>query len=1377
MMIETNSGAPEREKRPCELHCQAPPRSSRWRGRGSAFLVAALVPLVANAQPAAPAGLLATPGNFHAILTWSDPSNSAITRYEIRFGAGEAPDLDAWTEVTGSGADTVEHRVFGLTGGTRYAFELRAVDEDGASEAATASTTLAASPGDYVAVPDEQLRRLIEQHLGYGVEITEGNLAKLRALRDTQRRWIADLAGLEFALNLVTLALAGNDIPDVSPLAGLTSLRDLDMSDNKLTDISPLASVTSLQGLDLSSNGITDVSALAGLTSLTRLDLAYNELSDVSPLSGLASLSYLALSHNELSDISPLSELASLTQLRLWNNDLTDVSPLSGLASLSHLNLASNELSDISPLSELTSLTQLWLPENELTDVSPLSGLTSLRELSLSANRLTDISPLSSLPSLQDLYLSANVMADISPLSGLTSLRVLHLSGNQLADIPPLSGLTSLYSLDLSANQLSDVAGLSGMSRLGALFLSGNEISDVSPLSGLTRLWELYLSDNEISDVSPLSGLTSLRNLVLSGNEIADVSPLSALTSLTRLDLSGNELADVSLSGLSSLTKLDLSGNNKLVDLTLSGLSSLTTLDLSGNTMSSVSLSGLTSLPELDLSDQGISDLALSGLTSLYSLNLRGNELADVSALSSLVSLWSLNLSANKVSDVSPLSRLTSLGYLYLSNNRITDVSPLSGLPSVRSLSLANNELSDISSLSSVTSLRSLYLAANAIADISPLPHRLEDLYLANNELSDISPLSELTSLASLDLAGNAIADVSSLSRLTSLTWLRLRHNAIADLSALSRLASLRWVWLEGNAISDIASLGGWEQLSYLDLRRNAVADISPLRQSGLAAPGNFVDLRGNPLRDGHAEHVAALRESGTAVEFDDGGHRVPLFPSSSAGSSLVGFVRVINHSDEPGNVRIEAVDETGDRRGPASLAINAGQALHFNAGDLEQGNPAKGLLGVGEASGDWRLVLRSELDIEVLGYTRTPDGFVTSLHDLTPERTLGGSVAPTFNPGSNRRQRSRLRLINPTAWPREAEIVARDDAGVSRSFLRPTVIRTPAFGTRDFTAAQLESGLDMGGDGVDLQSGDFVGIGDGTGKWRLNVDAIGQRVMSLLQSPTGHLTNISTGTAVSPQNPAYYAWVRGGRYRVPLFLAAPGDTQGFLRVVNRSAGFATIALRVFDETGVEREPAALTLKASEVLHFNSDHLEAGNAAKGLPGIGAGSGDWHLEVSADRRFEVLAYARTADGFVTSLHDIAPRAEDGSLWIPFFNPGSNPNQISRLRLVNWGETAAEATIVGIDDAGSSPGEAVRVTVPARAARDYTALELEMGSAFGLSGALGDGSGKWRLRVSSTGDIEAMSLLELPTGHITNLSTTPRYRRPAPGGLASGAARRL
>ena len=923
--------------------------------------LAAFVWLAANAQPAAPEALRATAGDGEAVLTWEDPSNSNVVRYELRFGAGEAPEFNAWDAVPGSDADTIEHTVSGLANGTRHVFELRAVDEGGAGEAASASTMLAESPSSAVEVPDAELRGAVEQvlELTSGASITQGDLAKLRELYASSRE-VADLAGLEFAANLVTLDLRNNAIADVSPLSGLTSLR----------------------GLDLSGNAIEDVSALSGLTSLE----------------------------------------------------------------------------------------ELWLGGNAIEDASALSGLTSLEEL----------------------WLGGNAIEDASALSGLTSLRGLGLGGNAISEVSLLSGLTSLTTLRLDSNAISDVSALSGLTSLEELWLGGNAIEDVSALSGLTSLTTLWLSGNAISDVSALSGLTALFQLYLSGNALEDVSPLSGMTELVALRL-------------------------------------------------------------------------------------------------------------------------------------------------------------------------------------------------------------------------------------------------------------------DGNAISDVSSLGGLGRLSTLFLNRNAVADISPLLDGGLPNTGNYVDLRGNPLGEGQAENVQALRAAGAVVVFDDGGHRVPLFPSA-AGSSVAGFVRVVNHSDEDGSVSIEAVDETGGRLGPVSLDIDAGQALHFNAGDLEQGNPAKGLGGIGEAVGDWRLVLRSELDIEVLGYARTPDGFVTSLHDLAPE-AYGTSLVPTFNPGSNRRQASRLRLTNPTASERHAQVSARDDRGWYFGGFDAS-ISIPGGRTLDLAAAQLESGQESGEDGVA-----FRGLGDGAGKWRFDISAPGLRVMSLLQSPTGHLANISTGTAVLEDERAF-SWYRGGRYRVPLFLAASGDIQGFLRIVNLSQGSAAISLRAFDGAGVEREPAVLTLQGGEALHLNSNDLESGNAAKGLPGIGAAVGDWHLEVSGDRRFEVLAYARTADGFVTSLHDTAPRLEDGRLWIPFFNPGSNRAQASRLRLVNWGETAAEATIVGIDDAGEPAGEAVRVSVPARSARDYMAWELETGEHADLSGALGDGDGKWRLRVSAPAEVEALSLLGLPTGHVTNLSTTPR-----------------
>ena len=127
--------------------------------------------------------------------------------------------------------------------------------------------------------------------------------------------------------------------------------------------------------------------------------------------------------------------------------------------------------------------------------------------------------------------------------------------------------------------------------------------------------------------------------------------------------------------------------------------------------------------------------------------------------------------------------------------------------------------------------------------------------------------------------------------------------------------------------------------------------------------------------------------------------------------------------------------------------------------------------------------------------------------------------------------------------------------------------------------------------------------------------------------------------------------------------------------------------------------------------------------------------------------------------MTSLHDVAP-VEDGTHRVVFFNPGSDDRQVSRLRLVNPGETDAEATIAAVDDRGAEPGAAVRVRVPAGASVELTSMELESGEGEGiLGGALGDGRGKWRLRIESDRPLHAMSLLTSPTGHLTNLSTAP------------------
>ena len=229
------------------------------------------------------------------------------------------------------------------------------------------------------------------------------------------------------------------------------------------------------------------------------------------------------------------------------------------------------------------------------------------------------------------------------------------------------------------------------------------------------------------------------------------------------------------------------------------------------------------------------------------------------------------------------------------------------------------------------------------------------------------------------------------------------------------------------------------------------------------------------------------------------------------------------------------------------------------------------------------------------------------------------------------------------------------------------------------------------------------------------------------------------------------------GPATVWLFPAASDpQRQGFVRVINRSAEAGAVRVEAIDDAGTRRGPVTLSIAANETVHFNSDDLEQGNAGKGLPGgLGSGEGDRRLELDSQLDFEVLSYIRTEDGFLTAMHDVAPVTKNGHRVVTF-NPGSNPNQKSHLRLVNFGSAEAQVVVTGIDDTGASPGTEVRITVPAGAAGTVTAAELETGTD-AFEGALGNGSGKWRLRVESDQPIRVMSLLDGPKGHLTNLST--------------------
>ena len=113
----------------------------------------------------------------------------------------------------------------------------------------------------------------------------------------------------------------------------------------------------------------------------------------------------------------------------------------------------------------------------------------------------------------------------------------------------------------------------------------------------------------------------------------------------------------------------------------------------------------------------------------------------------------------------------------------------------------------------------------------------------------------------------------------------------------------------------------------------------------------------------------------------------------------------------------------------------------------------------------------------------------------------------------------------------------------------------------------------------------------------------------------------------------------------IPFFTPAGDVQQGFARIINHSNRAGTVRITGADDEGTSHGPVTLSLNARQTRHFNSEDLERGNPSKGLSGgLGDGQGYWRLRLESDLELEVGAYIRTADGFLSSVHDVVPTVE-------------------------------------------------------------------------------------------------------------------------------------
>ncbi|MCG9895570.1 MAG: hypothetical protein MH204_08860, partial [Fimbriimonadaceae bacterium] len=266
-----------------------------------------------------------------------------------------------------------------------------------------------------------------------------------------------------------------------------------------------------LQSLFLWGSDVSDISPLAGLTDLRDLNLPGTKVSDVSALAGLTGLEELGLWDTQVADLSPLKELTALAHLSLRSTPISEIGALALLKGLRTLNLSRTRVSSVSSLKELGLLEEVFLSHTEISNVSPLSGLTALRGVNLCRTEVEDVSPLVPLAALLWLDLSSTRIKSIDLLGKLTELEHLRVSDTQIENISPMSYLTKLKYLEMTGTRVSDWAPLAEMELLSTLILHDTNIEDALPLHKMKLLETLSLSNTGVEDVSKLAHMELLQ--------------------------------------------------------------------------------------------------------------------------------------------------------------------------------------------------------------------------------------------------------------------------------------------------------------------------------------------------------------------------------------------------------------------------------------------------------------------------------------------------------------------------------------------------------------------------------------------------------------------------------------------------------------------------------------------------------------------------------------------------------------------------------------------------------------------------------------------------------------------------------------------------
>ena len=605
------------------------------------------------------------PGDASLTVAWAAPINtgsSAITAYDLRYietGAADKSDAN-WTvveDVWAAGSGSLQYTLNGLTGGTQYAVQVRAVTADGdgpwSSSAIGTPATWGAirsfSPPS-AALGGEVVVTVTASGYGPFGGIMETLPAGFRYVSSSLPDDSVTVNGQEVTFSLLgetdfTYTVAAPSAEGSYSFSGvLTNSDRAEVPVGGAITIAVAAGAPLIVRYDANGNGMIEKNEVIAAIN----DYLFGEGDAAISKSDVIKLINLYLfapstPHNrpgapegltaagngqtriDLSWRAPASDGgAAITGYRIevsengstWNDLVADTRNAAtsyshtGLTagSTRHYRVSAINSAGTGPASNIATGTTATTAGDAATDRAALVALYNATDGANWRNNWLSNAPIGewhgvttdSDGRVTHLDLQYNRLTGGIPaeLGSLTNLKWLYLNNNQLTGGIPaeLGSLTNLERLDLSSNRLS-----------------GEIPAELGSLTNLVRLW---LGGNQLTGEIPeeLGNLSNLVYLYLHLNQLSGEIPaeLGSLTNLERLDLSSNRLSGEippELGSLTNLILLDLSNNQLTGEIpsALADLSNLEALFLSGNQ--------LTGCIPASLGDVAINYLAELGLS------------------------------------------------------------------------------------------------------------------------------------------------------------------------------------------------------------------------------------------------------------------------------------------------------------------------------------------------------------------------------------------------------------------------------------------------------------------------------------------------------------------------------------------------------------------------------------------------------------------------------------------------------------------------------------------------------------------------------------------------------------------------------------------